>query len=213
MNQRDKIMLAGAAVILVGLATTAALSEDDVKDEPLVAEPAPGLLTRTDVTTEDALIGTRRLLKKATPVEEIPQELKEAENYLKKRWGHMGDAGLMAPGVMPEGDQYFIDKKLIAGVRGNGKPIYAKAYVRAHKFVGPVMNAGNQAGTERLPELQVDTTLYGRMQNAAQRKLSKSGSNLDMKSKDMSKTNVSTKLNGSGFTPRPNTNPAAEDNQ
>jgi len=203
MNGRDKIMLAGAAVILVGLATTAALSSDEVSEEPAVADFEPGTFVRTDVTTEDALLGTRRLLKKATPVEEIPQEMKEAENYLKKRWGHMGDAGLLAPGVMPEGDQYFVDKKLVSGVRGNGKPIYAKTYIRAHKFTGPVMNAGDQSGTERLPELKVDTSILGRMEGSAKRMLRKTGSSIDKSRANMPKSNVSNKLNGSGYTPRP----------
>ena len=203
MNGRDKIMLAGAALILAGLATTAALSSDEATEEPVVADIEPGTLVRTDVTTEDALLGTRRLLKKATPVEEIPQDMKEAENYLKKRWGHMGDAGLMAPGVMPEGDQYFVDKKLVSGVRGNGKPIYAKTYVRAHKFTGPVMNAGDQLGTERLPELKVDTSILGRMQESSKRLLKKTGTSIDKPGSNMPKSSVSNKLNGSGYAPRP----------
>ena len=198
MNGRDKFLLAGAAVLLAGLATTAALSNDDVEEQPEIAEVDPYALVRTDVTKEDAMIGANRLLRKATPSGEIPEEFKEAENYLKKRWGHMGDAGLVAPGVMPEGDQYFVDKKVVSGVRGNGKPIYAKTYIRAHRYVGPLMNRGATLGREERPaELEPARAKEAQIPDNLKRLIKKQGPGAN-KIRNVKNP----KLSGGGYLPR-----------
>lgn len=185
-------------MLLAGLATTAALSEERVEADPEIAEVDPAVLVRTDVTKEDAMIGANRLLTKATPTGEIPEEFREAENYLNKRWGHMGDAGMVAPGVMPEGDQYFVDKKVISGVRGNGKPIYAKTYIRAHRFVGPVMNGGAKGSKEVIPpELRPARAKEATIPDNLKRLVNNQG-----RGTKKTRSANSPKLNGSGYRPR-----------
>jgi hypothetical protein len=151
MNRRDKLVLAGVGALLVGLGTAAALM-----DTPDEVEPVPIRPTRLASNPKEELPeGTKRLLDKALPPDEIPQEFREAENYLESRWGHMGDSGLVAPGILPEGDMYFQDRRIITGVRGNGKPIFAKAFLRPEKYTGATVKSGHFQGLERNPRMTV----------------------------------------------------------
>jgi hypothetical protein len=135
----------------VSLGTAAFLMETPAEVEPLPVTPTPIASSQKPGIAD----GTKRLLDKVVAPEEIPQEFREAENYLEQRWGHMGDSGLVAPGILPEGDMYFQDKRIIRGVRGNGKPIFAKAFIRPEKFTGPTVKSGHYQGLDRNPRMTV----------------------------------------------------------
>lgn len=141
MKKRDKLVLTGAAALIVGLGAAATLMSDGQE-----ATRAKVAVPDAPVMKDENKFGsqTMRRLAKIPSVDEVPQEFKEAENYLLDRWGHMEDAGLTAPGIMPEGDMYFQDRRILRGLRGNGKPVYAKAYLRPEVFRGPIAKAGGE---------------------------------------------------------------------
>jgi hypothetical protein len=139
MKRRDKLVLTGAAALVVGLAAAATLmSEPDEAPRAEAARPEAPVVANKKFRDE-----TLRKLAQVPQADEVPQEFKEAENYLLDRWGHMEDAGLTAPGIMPEGDMFFQDRRLLRGLRGNGTPIYAKAFIRPEVFRAPVAKKGN----------------------------------------------------------------------
>ncbi len=153
MKRRDKLYLVGTFVLLASVGTTAMLIGG--RDSLPIGEPTPAPVIGADKFG----VETQRTIAKMPGSEEIPQEFKEAENYLLDRWGHMEDAGLAAPGIMPEGDMYFQDRRVLAGVRGNGKPIYAKTYLRLERFRGPVANknSGLDAALDSPPAVKAFT--------------------------------------------------------
>ena len=204
MNGRDKIILAGATVLLVGLGAAATFfKKDDLPAEkPRAVEPV--VAKQYVDPSQPVPAGTTRLMNKALPVNEIPQELKESENYLEARWGHLGDAGLVAPGIMPEGDQYFQEKRLLSGVRGNGKPIFAKAFIRPEKFTGPGVKPGHMQGIQKPFRATSSELNASQLIRNAQRFASKGGA-LSSKGKNKGNKSVlspNSNPSGSGYKPR-----------
>lgn len=204
MNTRDKLVLAGSAVLLASLGAVAMLS--DTSSEELAPRPVRPERVETAKAEEDLTTGTKRLLDRVPDSNEVPQEFKEAENYLESRWGHLGDSGLVAPGILPEGDMYFQEKRLIRGVRGNGKPIYAKAFLRPEKFVGPAVKSGAYQGLERGPRMTVPELTSDAIEKNVARFARKS--NLGSKV-DESRPPSLEELPGSGFQPRNGSSDAA----
>ncbi|MFT5284307.1 MAG: hypothetical protein ACI8TQ_000463 [Planctomycetota bacterium] len=203
MNGRDKIILAGATVLLVGLGTAATFLQGDSEavEAPRAVEP---VVAKEYIDPSQPIpSGTQRLMDKAIPVNEIPQELKEAENYLESRWGHMGDAGLLAPGIMPEGDQYFQEKRLLSGVRGNGKPIFAKAFIRPEKFSGPGVKPGATQGVQ-MPFRASSSELTASQTIRNVQRFADKGGQLSKKGAKNNPTKLSPTSNspGSGYKPR-----------
>ncbi len=157
MKRRDKLVLTGIAALLAGLGAAATLlTEPDSADKASVAQPQGGVRIKNYEAVKQEVL---RKLAIAPGGEEIPQEIKEAENYLLDRWGHMEDAGLTAPGIMPEGQMYFQNRRVIRGMRGNGKPVYAKAFLRPQVFHGPMLKPNSSFNKMVAPPPRATKTL------------------------------------------------------
>ena len=200
MNRRDKLVLAGAGALLLSLGAAAMLTETGEELPPAPVRPARSPEVATTRKGEVAMTpGTKRLLDRIVSEDEVPSDFKEAENYLEARWGHLGDSGLVAPGVMPEGDMYFQDKRIIRGVRGNGKPVFAKTFLRPQRVNGPTIKAGAYQGLECGPRMEVPELNNDRIERIVNR-IARKGTLKD-KNKPV-KAPTLDELPGSGFRPR-----------
>ena len=74
---------------------------------------------------------------------ELPAAAREVETYLKGRWSQFDDEGIVAAGIESSGDQFYVSKNAIVGMRGDGSPLYARSIMRAHKYEGPVFKYNN----------------------------------------------------------------------
>lgn len=154
MNRRDKLVLAGSLAVVSAIGLTAAFTrgDDTAGTEALTSgfkQPISTAAVQTELRETVLPDSVVRRMDKLP--DEIPQDVKETENYLLKRWGHMDDAGLTAPGIMGEGEMYFQERKVLVGIRGNGEPAYAKAIIRPEPFDGPAIHAGQYEGLARNP--------------------------------------------------------------
>lgn len=208
MNNREKKVIAAVAVLLVGLGAAAVLMDSQEELPPAkVVRPAP------EAKKKSFSEGTAMRLAKVPSEDEIPQEFKEAENYLLDRWGHLEDAGLSAPGIMPEGDMYFQERRIMRGVRGNGKPVYAKFFLRPERFHGPVMKSGN--GLEAMAEHNPFMSIPGRTEADAVANVKRFAERTGAVSKNVSAKRLRplSEEPGSSYTPRKeNTGAAVQGN-
>jgi len=189
MNRTIKLAAAGCAAlgVVYGIKVATGSEADGAGSTVEPVAPAKSALVaqaQSEGILPDSAV---RTLGKIPAYEEVPQDIKEVENYLKRRWGHMEDYGLAAPGVLPEGDFFLQDKKVLVGVRGNGDPVYAKAFIRPEHVTGHMIRNPSQAqGLSQPPRASLPGTSQAAMQAAlerTQRKLGNASIQLGLKQK------------------------------
>lgn len=128
MHKNQKLGLVAIAFLAAGFGTWFLANY-----EPGQAQAAPVKL-KNQLTAEQ-----RREKQKNMVITEIPEDKKKVEHALEDRWGHLGEEVLTAASVDKNGDTVYFDKKVIAGLRGDGKPVYAQGFHRSYLFNGPVI--------------------------------------------------------------------------
>lgn len=75
----------------------------------------------------------------------VPPEVRAAASYLEQRFGHLGDPGLALACASGGGEDVYVSAEPIAGVNGEGVPVYAIVYGRARTFEGRVHESPPQS--------------------------------------------------------------------
>jgi hypothetical protein len=76
----------------------------------------------------------------------LPPEVRAAATYLEQRYGHLGDPGLALACASTGGSDVYVSAEPIAGVNGEGVPVYAIVYGRARRFEGRVHTSPPPSG-------------------------------------------------------------------
>ena len=128
MQKNQKLGLVAIAFLAVGFGGWYITSY-----EPTPAQASPVGLQGPKTAEQ------RRAKQQSMVITEIPEEKKKVEHALEDRWGHLGEEVLTAASIDKNGDTVYFDKKVIAGLTGAGKPIYAQGSHRSYLFAGPVV--------------------------------------------------------------------------
>jgi len=127
MRKNQKLGLVAIAFLAAGFGSWYLTSY-----EPNQAKAAP--LTPTAKTLQDRVEKQKSMI-----ITDIPEEKKKVEHALEDRWGHLGEEVLTAASIDKEGETVYFDKQVIAGLNGQGEPVYAQGFHRAYLFTGPLI--------------------------------------------------------------------------
>ena len=130
MNKREKLVLAGILFLALGLG---------------LGSFVKGLFAGQEAAGDPALqpqearrVDTHQKWVELQNQAEVPEDLKRTEKYLRGRFGHLGDEGIVAVGSEKDGQIYEIQKHLIVARTGKGETVYAQGLQMTKKFTGPV---------------------------------------------------------------------------
>jgi len=117
------------ALFALGLASGVLLWRSlDTRREPLELLPS----------SAGELVQEPRRWSALTGDASVPPEVRAAASYLEQRYGHLGDPGLALACTSAGGEDVYVSAQPIAGVNGEGVPVYAIVYGRARPFTGRV---------------------------------------------------------------------------
>ena len=131
MRKNQKLGLVAIAFLAAGFGTwyLTSYEPNQAKAAPVTLVPQPAAVARAQK-------------QKNMVITEIPENQKKVEHALEDRWGHLGEEVLTAPSVDKDGGNIYYDKKVHAGLRGDGKVIYSQGFHRVYLFKGPVIREG-----------------------------------------------------------------------